>query len=100
MTMTQPTSIPAVRIEPLSIKGRYFLFAQRPPTVMMIDSMTALVVRLAQDSDTTPGEVRQRFRELTSRRGLSLEAADAQFDAAVAALKAAGLTELETAAHR
>ncbi|GGL50492.1 hypothetical protein [Planomonospora parontospora] len=99
MTMTQPISIPEVRIEPLSIKGRYFLFARQPPTVMMIDSMTALVVRLAQDPDTAPGEVRQRFRELTSRRGLSPDAADAQFDVAVAALKAAGLTEFEADAH-
>ncbi|MEV4380821.1 hypothetical protein [Streptosporangium sp. NPDC049644] len=90
MTETQTS----IRIAPISIKGRYFLFAQNPPTVMMVDAATAVVAQLLDQPQSDTSACREKYLGITGRRGVSEEVAGSQFDAAVTALRAAGLTRL------
>ncbi|MEU7984338.1 hypothetical protein AB0B56_05665 [Streptosporangium canum] len=86
----------AIRIAPLSIKGRYFLFAQDPPTVMMVDTATAAIAHLLSGSDAELSDLRTQYREATGRRGVAPDVADAQFEAALSALSSAGLVGAST----
>ncbi|MEU2184878.1 hypothetical protein [Streptomyces thermolilacinus] len=99
MSAARTSSPPDVRIEAMSVKGRYFLFAQEPPTVMIVDALTVLLIRLAQSqSQSAPPEraesLRERFRGLMARRGTDGDTSDRLFDDAVGALRAAGLGRL------
>ncbi|MFJ2821929.1 hypothetical protein ACIO7M_12530 [Streptomyces toxytricini] len=94
MTTAHTSSHAGVRIEPISVKGRYFLFAQEPPTVMILDAATVLVIRLAQAEPAPEDTVRVRFRGLMARRGTDTGTSDRLFDDAVASLRTAGLGRL------
>ncbi|OEJ93162.1 hypothetical protein [Streptomyces thermolilacinus] len=104
MSAARTSSPPGVRIEAMSVKGRYFLFAQEPPTVMIVDAVTVLLIRLAQSqsqSQSAPPEqperaesLRERFRGLMARRGTDGDTSDRLFDDAVGALRTAGLGRL------
>ncbi|MDG9701542.1 hypothetical protein [Streptomyces sp. DH37] len=81
------------RLEPMSVKGRYFLFASRPPLAVMLDARTVLALRLCEDRPTV-GEVLTRHRELTRARGVSEQASDESVHAALTALRASGVIDV------
>ena len=80
-----------LRIRPLSVPGRYFLFAQDPPVVLMIDASTALVARLL-DTHVEPTVAEERFVAALAAKGLAPETASDRFRRATAVLRDAGLT--------
>jgi len=94
MTTAHTSSPAGIRIKPMSVKGRYFLFSQEPPTVVILDAVTVLVIRLAQTEPAPEESLRERFRALMARRGTDAGTSDRVFDDAVASLRTAGLGRL------
>lgn len=81
-----------IRLEPLTIKGRYFLFSCEPPTVMVVDTLTALFVK-EQTEDFDEPAARARFLSGLARRKMPEGAATNHYNAAKRALVEAGLGE-------
>lgn len=81
----------SLRVEPMSIKGRFFLFSRNPPLVMMVDTIVPVVLNMIEQQ-ADPSEARASFARTMAAKGISLEAAEAKFDGVIATLSAAGLT--------
>jgi hypothetical protein len=83
----------SLRIEPMTIRGRYFLFARNPPVVMIIDSLTALATKLITEcSDQL--SARDEFVSQLLTKGMSVSDASARFNDCVEILQDAGLNNL------
>lgn len=94
MSAPRTSPRPDVRIEPMSVRGRYFLFTQEPPTVMILDAVTVLLIRLARTPSAAGEPLRERFRGMMAGRGTDGATSDRLFDGAVESLRAAGLERL------